>query len=151
MAIIRAATEEDIPRIIELYNDLTSSLSPTEEQPLPSPDDVHRVIAEIASMPGHELLVAEEDSVVVGTTVLLIVPNLSHRALPWAIIENVVVNSKYRRQGIGRLLMEYAVNRARKAGCYKVQLLSNKKRREAHQFYQALGFEASAHGFRLYL
>jgi len=95
--------------------------------------------------------VAEEDGVVVGTMVLLIVPNLSHGALPWAIIENVVIDGKYRRRGIGRLLMEYAIKQARKAGCYKVQLLSNKQRHEAHQFYQTLGFETSAYGFRLYL
>ena len=151
MATVRAATEEDIPRILELYNDLTSAVSPTGEQSLPSLDDVQRVISEIASMPGHELLVAEEDGAVVGTMVLLIVPNLSHRALPWAIIENLVVDGKYRRRGIGRLLMEYAIEQARKAGCYKVQLLSNKKRHEAHQFYQTLGFETSAYGFRLYL
>lgn len=151
MATVRAATEEDIPRILELYNDLTSTVSPTGEQSLPSLDDVQRVISEIASMPGHELLVAEEDGAVVGTMVLLIVPNLSHRALPWAIIENLVVDGKYRRRGIGRLLMEYAIEQARKAGCYKVQLLSNKKRHEAHQFYQTLGFETSAYGFRLYL
>ena len=147
METVRAATEEDIPRILELYNDLTS----TGEQSRPSLDDVQRVISEIASMPGHELLVAEEDGVVVGTMVLLIVPNLSHGALPWAIIENVVIDGKYRRRGIGRLLMEYAIKQARKAGCYKVQLLSNKQRHEAHQFYQTLGFETSAYGFRLYL
>jgi len=147
MATVRAATEEDIPRILELYNDLTS----TGEQSRPSLDDVQRVISEIAFMPGHELLVAEEDGVVVGTMVLLIVPNLSHGALPWAIIENVVIDGKYRRRGIGRLLMEYAIKQARKAGCYKVQLLSNKQRHEAHQFYQTLGFETSAYGFRLYL
>ena len=145
MAIVRPATEQDMPRILELYEELTGErhdLSRHETQP---------VFAEISSMPGHELLVAEENGVVVGTMVLLVVPNLSHGARPWAIVENMVVDGKYLRKGIGRLLMEYAIARARKAGCYKVQLLSNKKRHQAHQFYQALGFEASAHGFRLYL
>ena len=151
MVTVRAATERDIPRILELYYDLTSAVSPNEEQPRPSLEDARRVIAEIAATPGHQLLVAEEDSIVVGTMVLLVVPNLSHGALPWAIIENMIVDSKYRRQGIGQLLMEYAVNHAREAGCYKVQLLSNKKRPEAHRFYRSLGFKASAHGLRLYL
>jgi GNAT superfamily N-acetyltransferase len=63
----------------------------------------------------------------------------------------MIVDGKYQRRGIGRLLMEHAIRRAREAGCHKVQLLSNKKRQEAHKFYEALGFEASAHGFRLYL
>ena len=152
MVTIRAATEDDIPRILELYHNLTSSVSSDdEEQSYPSQDDVQRVTDEILSLPRYDLLVAEEDGIVVGTMVLLIVPNLSHGALPWAIVENVVVDGDHRRRGIGRLLMDYATDRAREAGCYKVQLLSNKKRLEAHRFYQALGFETSAYGFRLYL
>lgn len=145
MAIVRPATESDIPRILELYNELTGGqhhLSPGETRP---------VFAQITAMPGHELLVAEENGAVIGTMVLLVVPNLSHGALPWAIVENMVVDERYHRRGIGQLLVEEAIARARKAGCYKVQLLSNKKRRKAHHFYQDLGFEASAHGFRLYL
>jgi len=145
MASVRPATEQDMPRILELYGELT------EQQHHLSADDVQSVFTEIVSMAGHELLVAEDEGEVIGTMVLLIVPNLSHGALPWAVVENVVVDQRYRRQGIGKLLMKYAIARARKAGCYKVQLLSNKKRREAHRFYQALGFETSAYGFRLYL
>ena len=145
MATVRAATEQDIPRILELYEELTGErhdLAQHETRPL---------FNEISSMPGHELLVAEEDGLVVGTMVLLIVPNFSHSALPWAILENLVVDAHYRRKGIGRLLTEYAIARAREAGCYKVQLLSSVKRREAPWFYKALGFKTSAHGFRLYL
>ena len=145
MAIVRLATEQDLPRILELYNELAGG------QHYPSPAETRPVLAQITAMPGHELLVAEEDGVVVGTMVLLVVPNLSHGARPWAIVENMVVDERYHRQGIGRLLMEEAITRARQAGCYKIQLLSNKKRRQAHKFYRSLGFETSAHGFRLYL
>jgi GNAT superfamily N-acetyltransferase len=145
MAIVRLATEQDLPRILELYEELVG-----ERHPL-SPDETQPVLAQIAAMPGHELLVAEENGAVVGTLVVLVVPNLSHGARPWAIVENMVVDGRYHRQGIGRLLMEEAIARARQAGCYKIQLLSNKKRRQAHKFYRSLGFEASAHGFRLYL
>jgi GNAT superfamily N-acetyltransferase len=145
MAVVRPAVEQDIPRILELYEELTGErhdLTQHETKPL---------FAEITSMSGHELLVAEEDDVVVGTMVLLIVPNFSHGALPWAIVENLVVDPAHRRRGIGRLLTEYAIARAREAGCYKVQLLSSTKRREAHWFYKRLGFKRSAYGFRMYL
>ncbi len=145
MATVRAAVEPDITRILELYEELTGErhdLTRHETGP---------VFAEISAMPGHELLVAEEDGVVVGTMVLLIVPNFSHGALPWAIVENMVVDPAHRRRGIGRLLTEYAIARAREAGCYKVQLLSNVKRGESHRFYKALGFKMSAYGFRMYL
>jgi hypothetical protein len=38
----------------------------------------------------------------------------------------------------------------REAGSYKLQLLSNKHRIDAHAFYESVGFAASAEGFRLY-
>ena len=65
-------------------------------------------------------------------------------------LSDLCVDEQYQRQGIGRLMMEYAISRSREAGCYKLQLASSKTRDEAHQFYKSLGFEASAHGFRLY-
>jgi len=96
-------------------------------------------------------VVAEKDGEVIGTMVLLIVPNLSHKALPWATIENMVVDENHQREGIGKLMIEYAFNRTKQAGCYKIQLSSTNSREEAHAFYQAMGFEPSAKGFRLYL
>ena len=150
MTTIRLATEGDIPRILELYRQLAITTSQAELCNSPSLDDCRRVFAEIGIFPGHELLVAEEEGKVIGTLVLLIVPNLSHSALPWALVENIVVDEKHRRQGIGRLLMNYAIARAKEAGCYRIVLSSDKRRKEAHKFYRSLGFQASAHGFRLY-
>ena len=151
MAIVRLANEDDIPHILELYRQLAITTSPTELSRSSTLDDYRRAFAQIQAFTGYELLVAEEQGEVVGTLVLLIVPNLSHGALPWAVVENMVVDNKYRRRGIGKLLMEYAVARAKETGCYKIQLSSAKRRKEAHRFYRSLGFEASAHGFRLYL
>jgi L-amino acid N-acyltransferase YncA len=150
MAIIRAATEEDIPRILELYDELVTSSVPAETDRTPSLDDYRRIYEQASIMPGHELIVAEEEGEVIGTMVLITVPNLSHHGLPWAIVENVVTDRRFQRHGIGRSMMEYAIDRAREAGCYKLQLASSKTRHEAHRFYESLGFEASAHGFRLY-
>lgn len=151
MATIRAATENDIPKILELYRQLTITTSPAELDSSIKLDDYKRVFAQIQAFTGYELLVAEEEGEVVGTIVLLIVPNLSHSALPWAVIENVVVDESYRRKGIGKQLMDYAAARAKEAGCYKIQLLSDKRRNESHQFYESLGYKATAEGFRLYL
>ena len=144
MVNIRKATQGDIPRILELYEQLTG-----EKQKATS-DTTSQVFNEIISLPNQEFLVAEKDSFVVGTVFLQITPNLSHGARPWAVLENLVVDGQYRRQGIGRLLVEYALTQAREAGCYKVQLLSSNTRHEAHRFYRAVGFDGTATGFRLY-
>ena len=150
MIHIRLATEEDIPRIIELYDELTITTSQVEKSRSPSLDHYKRVFVEIRSDRRQELLVAEDQGEVVGTLVFLLAPNLSHNGTPWAFLENLIVTEKHRRKGVARSLLEYAVCRAREAGCHKVQLCSGKTREEAHELYRSLGFEASAYGFRLY-
>lgn len=151
MATIRLAAEGDIPRILELYGDLIISTSTVELERAPTAAGYRKAFREIRAAPGHELLVAEEGGKVVGTMMLIIVPNLSHGGLPWAGVENVMVDAEYRRHGIGKLLMDYVLAQAKKAGCYKIQLISDKSRKEAHKFYRALGYKASGHGFRMYL
>ena len=151
MAKVRLATEADIPRIIELYRQLTITTSDAEKRQSPSADDYKNVFDQINQQEGHSLLVAEEDGQVTGTMVFLVVPSLSHNGLPWAVIENMVVEENKRRSGAGRLLVEYALKLAGKAGCYKIQLASTNSRKEAHTFYRSMGFIARAKGFRLYL
>jgi GNAT superfamily N-acetyltransferase len=86
---------------------------------------------------------------IVGSVTLLIVPNLTYTARPFAIIENVIVDTAARGAGVGEALISRAVEIAREAGCYRVCLTSNKRRSEAHKFYERLGFKASHDGFQL--
>jgi ribosomal protein S18 acetylase RimI-like enzyme len=62
----------------------------------------------------------------------------------------VAVDENERRTGVGTQLMREVERRVEQAGCYKIQLLSRKRRHVAHAFYEALGFEPSAEGFRRY-
>jgi GNAT superfamily N-acetyltransferase len=147
MVKIRKATEKDIPRLLELYPQL--SFRPDDYQ-APLADDCKKVLAGMTKTPGYSLLVAVEKGEVVGTTVLAILPGFAHGTSPFAVIEYVVVDEKRRSQGIGKALMEYCLAYAKDAGCYKVMLTSDKRRERAHKFYRSLGFEASAEGFRYY-
>ena len=148
--IIRLAKVNDIPRIIQLYDELVITTSRIESDKKPSLVDYQETLNEINTIPGYELLIAEENDEVIGSMVLLIMPNLSHRASPWALVENMIIDPKQQRRNVGRKLMEYAVRRAKDKGCYRIILNSSKKRRGAHKFYRSLGFEASAYGFSLY-
>lgn len=150
MAHVRLAADKDIPRILELYDELSIQLSQVEQARNLTPDDARKVFADICADPRHELFVLEDQGEVVGTVVLLIVPNLSHSATPWALVENLVVSEKYRRRGFGRMLLEHVVAHARDKGCHRVELMSDKRRGEAHELYGSLGFEALAYGFRRY-
>jgi len=145
---IRRAEAADLPALLDLYEQLADGFG---HRPA-SLEQAQAWLPEIAAQPGRALLVGLHEGRVAGTVDLLIVsPNLTHAGRPWAIVENVVVDRRARRLGIGRALMEEAVREAREAGCYELQLLSNRVRTEAHAFYRALGFQSSAEGFRLYM
>ncbi|MBN2240433.1 MAG: GNAT family N-acetyltransferase [Dehalococcoidales bacterium] len=151
MASIRKAMEKDLPRLIELYEQLAQGGAPDEKNPTELTDRHSKALSDIFALPGFEVIVAEEGDTVIGTMTLSIIPNLTHGGLPWAIVENVVVDSTCRRTGVGKMLMDYVVEKATEAGCYKVQLMSDKRRTESHKFYQSIGYQPTAEGFRLYL
>ena len=149
--IIREATEADLPQVVALLAQLALDDPEREDMSSPLPYEYHIVMRRILETPGQSLFVLEEREKIVGTTALSIMPNLSHRGTPYAIIENVVVDEKARAKGYGELLMRHAIEAARRADCYKVSLTSSKRRREAHRFYERLGFERTHEAFRLNL
>lgn len=57
-----------------------------------------------------------------------------------AAIESVVVSSKQRGQGLGRLLVEYMINEAQSMNVHSIHLTSNPKRVAANNLYQRVGF-----------
>lgn len=123
-----------------------------EEVQQPANEQLSVTFAEIlTSRRTRAILVACRDDALVGTLDLLVVANITRGGRPWASIENVVVDAACRRQGIGRALLEVAVDLAREAGCSKLQLVSNEQRGPAHELYIRSGFTAPVRGFRRYL
>jgi N-acetylglutamate synthase-like GNAT family acetyltransferase len=146
---IREATEADLPQLVALLARLAPDDPKREDMSSPLPYEYHLVLRQIIETPGQHVLVLEERGKIVGTAALSVMPNVSHRGTPYAIIENVVVDEKARSKGYGELLMRHAIEEARRAGCYKVSLTSSKRRSEAHRFYERLGFERTHEAFRL--
>ncbi len=108
-------------------------------------------LEEIAGQPSSVVLVAEVGGAVVGMCQLIMFRHLQARGGRCAEIESMHVSSGHRGNGVGTVLLNAAVDAARRAGCYRVQLTSNKARIDAHRFYERHGFEASHEGFKLYL
>lgn len=149
MTTVRTATEADIPRILELYQQL--AMNPEElESVKAEPEFSQEMFREMFDLKGYYLLVAEVDGEVVGTTVFVILPGLAHGISRWGVVEFMVVDEPYRSRGVGRALMDYAAELAQEAGCYKIMLGSNKKRTDAHRFYLSAGYEATHEGFTRY-
>jgi len=101
--------------------------------------------------PAHRLIVAECKGDVVGTIQISIIPGLSRFGMSRGLLENVYIHPDQRGTGLGSLMVRWAIERCRETGCGMVQLTSNKSRRDAHRFYEKLGFEPTHEGFKLFL
>ena len=143
--IIRTATIDEVGIVFDLIEtfDRDKSLRPNESEVL--------LIQNNLSKLGGGVLVAELNNKIVGTCTLAICPNLSWSGRPYAMIENIIVNSSYKRQGIGTALLQKAESMAKKANCYKVALMTGVNRAESIKFYESAGFSGNKKGFQLRL
>ena len=83
------------------------------------------------------IYVYEEQGLLIGTVKVLVEHKLHNNLRPVAHIEDVVVHQEYRKQGIGKQLVEYAKEVAISHNCYKTVLTCNK---ENCMFYKKCGF-----------
>ena len=92
----------------------------------------------IVNAPGTVLLAVRDFTSLVGMLTLVIF------AIPTgirAIIEDVVVDQRYRGQGIARALTKEALVLAEAAGARTVDLTSRPSREAANRLYEKLGFQ----------
>lgn len=148
--IIRAAIRSDLGAILRLLRELGGATH-TQSAHVRMSSAAVRAWTRMESDPDRTILVAEQRGQIIGTLNLLVVANLTHDAQPWAVVDNLVVDPLARRRGVGRALMEDALDRAAGAGCYKVELLAHESGNDVHGFHAALGFDRSVEGFRRYL
>lgn len=106
-------------------------------------------LARIRAVPGYTVFVVLADDKVIATFSQLIFPTLAHGGASESLLESVVVADGLRGQGIGRRMMQFAMQRAADAGCYKLALSSNSKRLDAHRFYRGMGFEQHGISFSI--
>ena len=131
---IRLAKEDDYVAIVSLMAELNECE--------PELTDENRAIFDrILASSEFRLLVADVDGVAVGTCYLNVIPNISNGGPAYAVIENVVTRDSVRRKGVGRSLLDRAVEMAFEEGCYKVMLLSGRTNPGVHEFYRRCGFD----------
>ena len=143
---IRKAGRLDLPDILGLY-----AQPDLDDGNVLSFQAAECIFLRFSNYPEYSLYVAERNGRVVGSFALLIMENLAHLGAPSAIVEDVAVDATLHGQGIGRAMMDFAADEARKKRCYKLMLSSNAKRERAHAFYESLNFERHGYSFRLAL
>lgn len=144
----RPARIEDLPAVVALLAD--DMLGAAREGAAAAPDYA-AAFAAIAADPNEMLVVAELEGQVAGCLQLGFIPGLSRRGAWRGQIESVRVAAAARGRGLGRRMILWAVAQCRERGCALVQLTTDKRRADAHRFYEGLGFVRSHEGMKLAL
>lgn len=149
----RDAIPADIPIMLQLSHagDARGADTPPLDPASLTDPRYRAAFDEIAADPKHRLVVAEKDGEVVGTLQISYLPGLPNFGMKRGLLENVHIRSDLRGGGYGSVMVKWAIERCREAGCGLVQLTSNKVRHDAHRFYEKLGFAKSHEGFKLKL
>jgi len=149
MLTYRHAAPEDLPFIVGLIVEdavvATNDRVADARQP-----DYDNALKAIDADPNQEMFVVEDAGKPIGCFQLSYLPGLMRRGMWRGMIEVVHVSQNERNHGYGSEMMRWALERCRERGCGMVQLTSNKKRTDAHRFYERLGFLKSHEGFKYY-
>ena len=132
--MIREAVKSDLSGLLKLYMQL-------HDNPFPEIDEKLTALWErIMNDPDHHIIVAEEDGAIVSSCVCVIIPNLTRGQRPYAFIENVITDEKWRKKGLAAACLNYARDIAVNENCYKMMLLTGSKEQSTLDFYERAGY-----------
>ena len=135
--MIREITENDLDGLLKLYTQLHGNLLPEKS------DTLNQLWIEILSDRNHHIIVYEEKGEIVSSCVCVIVPNLTHGQRPYALIENVITDERYRKKGYATACLDFAKEIAKKESCYKIMLMTGSKEESTLNFYKKAGYNSN--------
>lgn len=127
--IVEAADQELVDAFGNLIPQLSRSSSPPDFETLDR----------IAKSEASTLLIARDPNGAIVGSMTLAMFDIPTGRRAW--VEDVVVDTAARGQGVGRLLNERALEIAGDAGAKTVDLTSRPTREAANRLYQRIGFE----------
>lgn len=134
--MIREIRNADFSGLMQLYMQL-------HDNPMPGKTpEVMELWRRIMKDKDHHIIVAEEDGRIVSSCVCVIIPNLTHNQQPYALVENVITDEKYRRRGLATECLNYAKQIAQNENCYKMMLLTGSKKESTLEFYRQAGYNS---------
>ena len=148
--LVRAAVTDDLLEVLQVLSRADEGRRPWPSEPT---DNERAMWERMMSTADVTVYVAEFDGHLIGTATFLVLPNVTYDCRPTGFIEAMVVRTDHRRRGVALMILNELLDEARRQGCHKIQLLSNKAHATdgAHDLYRAAGFVDEAEGFRLYL
>jgi GNAT superfamily N-acetyltransferase len=134
--LIREATESDLPAIGKLLEDLTNAMDNTE--------GIDAGIAignceQLLNDGGSHFLVAATEGTPVGFINFTVRQTILHQN-PSGLIDELVVAEGNRGKGVGKQLVQAAIEKCRQLGCCEVEVSTEKTNLKAREFYKQCGF-----------
>ena len=134
--MVREIEKNDLESLLRLYMQLHNN-------PLPEKTaELLQIWDTIFQDENHHVIVAEENGKIVSSCVCVIIPNLTHNQQPYAFIENVITDEKFRKRGLATQCLNYAKEIAIKENCYKMMLLTGSKEISTLDFYRKAGYNS---------
>lgn len=135
----RRAVPDDYDAVFRLLGQLWPTLALDR-------DRVRDVYARGSDSDDDCLLVAEEGGDIVGFGAMTVKISFWQQSRV-AYITTLVVDESRRGEGIGKAIVEAFAERAKTAGCRRIELDSGFHREEAHRMYERIGFGKRAYLF----
>jgi len=129
----------------DLFNGFLKSMDSLKQTSNLDKEKAEQIFKKIKSNPNHYVYVAILDSIVVGSTTMIIEPKFIHDGGNVAHIEDVVVSKEHQGKGIGKMLMNSLLELAKNKNCYKTILDCSD---ELTPFYEKIGFKRHSNVMR---
>jgi ribosomal protein S18 acetylase RimI-like enzyme len=139
---IRPANLQDAPRVLSLLDELENTVS--------DPLIFDSIFKEYLADPDAFLYVAEDASAGISAFISCKGQNLLHHQGKVFEIQELIVTMAEQGKGIGRTLINQVREEVQRRGAKSLEVTSNKRRKEAHAFYQSVGFSNSHEKFTIY-
>lgn len=135
--ILRKMIADDIPQLAKLYEQFWD-----EESCVETMCEKFNQFRENGS---HILLCAVENDQLIGSIMGVICGELYGDCKPFIVLENMIVNIRYRNQGVGKALIYELEKIAADKNCTQIILVTEANRTDACEFYQSVGYNPDSH------
>jgi len=133
---IRSLEARDLHALAELYYQFWNEESDVQK--------MEAKFAELQNNSAYILLCAVENDELVGSVMGIVCEELYGKCESFLVLENMIIDRRCRRKGVGTFLLAELERRARARGCTQIILVTETDRKDACRFYEAMGFHPNA-------
>lgn len=133
---VREIAASELPRLLELCQHLD-----TKDDSVVDRDTVEAIWQELRVSPYHKYFGAYVEGLLVSSCALTLMPNLTHGCRPYGVVENVVTDPSYRKQGLATAVLKKALDYSWSKNCYKIMLVPGKDDEASFRLYETVGFD----------